>query len=324
MKCFLQFGVLLLGGTAAAQNNVGGLTGRVDLEGRDTPKERAWMLGRGQFQRGLWPVTTGKDFWQAGLHFGLWSMTISKEGFCSVEPPAVYVNPDKNDNDLLPIPITLRRCATNSPGKPKSSSFSPRGMEHVRLLPASLMTFPPQTSTGPDQGKDPPGVITGRVVFTRDGMEEPIARAEVLWFGVRPDEEQAIELSRAETGVNGEFQLPRLESADFSSYMLSIFREGYAPLLVPVRPGEQLSLDRLVLEAAKGAPAAGSRPVPREVMRRYVFTRELLDALPTPGFRSFDSHVLILPGVLPAPAVFFPTGPGISPGIGSAGQFSVN
>ena len=58
--------------------------------------------------------------------------------------------------------------------------------------------------------------------------------------------------------------------------------------------------------------------------RSGVFRGANIEALPFYGSRTFDSLALLLPGVLPAPPNAGTNGPGISAGVGSAGQFSVN
>jgi Carboxypeptidase regulatory-like domain/Bacterial Ig domain len=55
------------------------------------------------------------------------------------------------------------------------------------------------------------------------------------------------------------------------------------------------------------------------------FNRRQLTYLPLSGFRSFDDLALLLPGVAPAPQAIGETaGPGIAPGVGTSGQYSVN
>src|SRR5437868_6794180 len=49
-----------------------------------------------------------------------------------------------------------------------------------------------------------------------------------------------------------------------------------------------------------------------------------MQALPIPGTRSFDSFAFLAPGVLPPQETFGKSGPGISAGVGTAGQLSVN
>ena len=63
---------------------------------------------------------------------------------------------------------------------------------------------------------------------------------------------------------------------------------------------------------------------PVEATRRHVFRPDVMQTLPLPGTRSFDQFALLAPGVLPPPETFGKFGPGVSTGVGTAGQFSVN
>jgi hypothetical protein len=61
-----------------------------------------------------------------------------------------------------------------------------------------------------------------------------------------------------------------------------------------------------------------------DAARRIVFNADVVEVLPLAGIRTFDSFALLGPGVFPPPQTNSSPGPGISPGVGSAGQFSVN
>jgi hypothetical protein len=61
-----------------------------------------------------------------------------------------------------------------------------------------------------------------------------------------------------------------------------------------------------------------------EATRRTAFSPFLMQSLPVSGLRSFDSFALLAPGVFPPPQTANTAGPGVSPGVGTAGQFSVN
>ena len=61
-----------------------------------------------------------------------------------------------------------------------------------------------------------------------------------------------------------------------------------------------------------------------EATRRNAFPPLVMQSLPVPGLRSFDSFALLAPGVVPPPQTGNTAGPGVSPGVGTPGQFSVN
>lgn len=67
------------------------------------------------------------------------------------------------------------------------------------------------------------------------------------------------------------------------------------------------------------------RPIPGLTISRHdeVHSRAM-DAIPFQMVRSVDTLALLEPGVAPAPDAAGQTGPGIGPGVGSAGQFSTN
>ncbi|MBI4850902.1 MAG: carboxypeptidase regulatory-like domain-containing protein [Acidobacteria bacterium] len=61
-----------------------------------------------------------------------------------------------------------------------------------------------------------------------------------------------------------------------------------------------------------------------DATNRSNYDSNLLTALPLGGVRTFDFFALLSPGVLPSPATTGAAGPGLGPGVGTSGQFSVN
>jgi hypothetical protein len=138
------------------------------------------------------------------------------------------------------------------------------------------------------------------------------------------------------TGPDGRYEVPVKTNAE---YILIVSADGYAVanLLLASRPdgislvndlGRFLPAGRIDL-TPEGRPSLGKRDARRklpetEAMRRYVFEDLLIESLPLAGIRSIDSLALLLPGVFPAPETLSRGGPGLSPGLGTAGQFSVN
>lgn len=62
----------------------------------------------------------------------------------------------------------------------------------------------------------------------------------------------------------------------------------------------------------------------QDATHRANFDADQVQTLPLAGIRSFDSLALLAPGVFPAPQTFGTAGPGLGPGVGTAGQFAVN
>ncbi len=58
--------------------------------------------------------------------------------------------------------------------------------------------------------------------------------------------------------------------------------------------------------------------------RSYRFDNLWIDALPLGWIRNIDNLALLAPGVAPPPQSYAKVGPGLAPGLGTAGQFSVN
>lgn len=77
-------------------------------------------------------------------------------------------------------------------------------------------------------------------------------------------------------------------------------------------------------QATPSNPTQGVQANTNDVALRGNATAEFVTALPLPNIRSFDTFALLVPGVAPPPATYGANGPGIGPGVGTAGQFSVN
>ena len=103
---------------------------------------------------------------------------------------------------------------------------------------------------------------------------------------------------------------------------LSVYSSDSRPVKYTRENGFLFYLNRLT--RAYEEQDSGDTHDPREVARRYVFLPRIMEALPVPGVRSFDYFALLTPGVAPPPETFNINGPGVSPGVGTAGQFSVN
>ena len=95
-----------------------------------------------------------------------------------------------------------------------------------------------------------------------------------------------------------------------------------------------IELRKIGTAAAIGPPPATSTARETEggqlvntanATRSQSFDRRQLISLPLPGIRSFDDLAFLAPGVVPPPqAIGGTVGPGLGPGVGTSGQFSVN
>jgi hypothetical protein len=110
----------------------------------------------------------------------------------------------------------------------------------------------------------------------------------------------------------------------FAMYRVSVKAPGMPPLDQWIAG----TVHRVTIELAAGKSAtAATDPelVPRvEATRRTSFTPTEMTSLPLPRSRSFDSFALLAPGVSPPAPTIDTSGPGLTPGLGTAGQFSVN
>jgi hypothetical protein len=126
------------------------------------------------------------------------------------------------------------------------------------------------------------------------------------------------------------------------NYLFKVFSEGFVPsifaasispgLLVVKGPNEEqdtfdlksgtpisISLNMVPVDTELNGPATDSA-----VTRLTSFTIPYAESLPLPGWRSPDTLALLLPGIAPPPLAVGAQIPAIAPGIGTAGEFSIN
>jgi hypothetical protein len=182
--------------------------------------------------------------------------------------------------------------------------------------------------------------LSGTVV---DTTSTPIQGAEVFIsaFGEDEDPDMSAFPKPTPTNENGEFSLTLPSQWEAGTYIFSVTKDGFHPFIgmlekvvpclsVPPSSHEkcppgaqgdhQIILTRR--EELHEGPVALLEKF--EATRRNVFKPEVMQALPLPGTRSFDALAFLAPGVLPPPETFGGVGPGVSAGVGTAGQFSVN
>ena len=139
------------------------------------------------------------------------------------------------------------------------------------------------------------------------------------------------------TGVDGSYRIPLMPPGRYSvRASLAGFADGATAITVPLNAKvtfvPPITLGPPSAGAATGAAGGGSTPgvntanlvAIEDATRRGNFNTVQLESLPLGGARSFDQLALLLPGVAPAPATTGANGPGVGPGVGTAGQFSVN
>ena len=133
-----------------------------------------------------------------------------------------------------------------------------------------------------------------------------------------------LQLDETNTNDEGEYTLQIPADRKYESYIVAATHDSFYPESVTIL-WDQSQPPAIVMEqesvAAESQAAATSNT---EMVRRTVFQPLLMQSLPVPGLRSFDSFALLSPGVFLPPQTSNTAGPGVSPGVGTPGQFSVN
>jgi hypothetical protein len=160
--------------------------------------------------------------------------------------------------------------------------------------------------------------LSGRVI-ARD--KKPISGALISVLVIKGDSEQHSTLAETKTNASGDFTFAVKGLEDYDEYVLSITSAGFNRFIAVLGKGESPPPVIFMDEATFADEPLVERT---EATRRHVFTPRVMEALPVPGLRSFDSFALLAPGVAPPPETPNARGPGFSPGLGTAGQFSVN
>lgn len=173
---------------------------------------------------------------------------------------------------------------------------------------------------------------------TLDSKQEHITDAEVILYERHPAFKSPRMLAQSLTDGEGNFRLPLPEDIKDKTLSLSVTSEGYLPHTVLLKPdklklGEQLpgevvfelGIINLISESEEEIAEREQRLIETtEGARRYAFQPKLMQALPVAGSRSFDTFTFLVPGVAPPPPTLGTSGPGISPGVGTSGQFAIN
>ncbi|MBX7218458.1 MAG: TonB-dependent receptor [Blastocatellia bacterium] len=134
------------------------------------------------------------------------------------------------------------------------------------------------------------------------------------------------------TKVDGSYRMPFLEPG---RYIVKAERGGYQPnqseeVRIPLNVVTPLTVPPIRLFPVGVTPTANTPPTeassvnPTDATIRGNIDSQTLLALPIGGIRTFDAMAFLFPGVTPPPATYGASGPGLGPGVGTSGQFSVN
>ncbi|MBL8149793.1 MAG: TonB-dependent receptor, partial [Blastocatellia bacterium] len=175
------------------------------------------------------------------------------------------------------------------------------------------------------------GTLSGLVV---DNNLKPIANALVTAI----NENSGISRNTI-TNDLGRYRISFLEPGRYTvKATLDGYTENQQPnQIIPLNQVTTLEVPPIVLtplSAATTTPTTTPQPQAlssralvnlNDATARANYDLTLIRALPLSGIRTFDFFALLTPGVLPAPATNgTASGPGLGPGVGTSGQFSVN
>jgi hypothetical protein len=254
------------------------------------------------------------------------------------------IEPEEPPPPLWLTPTNCPDLAMNNPGASPviggdvvaSVTGNHRGSADIVLV---LYRDGQQTDTS-DATEQKDVILKGKVVDTEF---QPIKDAEAFITAFSEDDD--IDLSKfpppTKTNEHGEFRLTLPAKWKAGTYIFSVTREGFRPYITTLDKAVPELREKPTPSAQGGAsPPAGNYIILRrneelsggtetlvekfEATRRHVFLPEVMQTLPVQGTRSFDQFALLAPGVLPPPETFGGAGPGVSAGVGTAGQFSIN
>jgi hypothetical protein len=317
--------------TGAARDEEGWVLGEVRLFESENGQET--YKGNAQLTRVLFyndwehhsTRTDGNGKFSIQLADGKWNVEAKPTGelsnYTQSQQYTVTVNNRKSRSALIPSP-TVKLF-------PKKPTPAPASEPRPNLVLALYhKDTPGETPAGgagsaaraPRRDDCKPGEVEwlGSVV---DAKQKGVAGARVSALGVKEDSDLLEALGSIYTDGEGKYVLCFQPGDGVSDYIISVKREGYnafIKLLDEKSPPASITLEE------ESSTDEGPLLEKTEATRRYVFTPRVMETLPVPGLRSFDTFALLAPGVAPPPETPNTRGPGVSPGLGTAGQFSVN
>jgi len=246
----------------------------------------------------------------------------------SNQPPLAYVYVDKQQKVTVPVspnPVEFRvlRHARNGRGRRPSAEV----VLAVYLKPEQGKTWPSEEKEGTEAQEY--YVLMGKVT---DPQKLPLAGVSIRLSTARVNASGFEVLGEATTDKDGAFSISFKKRPYPSNIYFSASREGFTPfdsvVSVESEPkilpgGNYITMTPLTQEVVLVSSDVSMTEI-TEAARRYVFQPEQMLSLPLPGTRSFDAFALLAPGVLPPPQTLNDSGPGVSSGVGTPGQFSVN
>jgi hypothetical protein len=241
---------------------------------------------------------------------GRYSLTAKLKGYSPYGSPSVWVPDIRAQTNASPPPIFLTGVAQ------ASKRQTPRIV---------LVLYRVDEGARPPAGARRQADADGEMVLhgcVRDDGNNAVGGALVSVLVTSKESGRLFSLAETKTDKKkGCYDLPVKGFSGYEDYVFSVTRPGFnrfvALLGADETPPQTVTLQG---ETISDEPLLSTD----EATRRHVFTSRVMETLPVPGLRSFDTFALLAPGVAPPPETPNTRGPGVSPGLGTAGQFSVN
>ncbi len=342
-----SFWLLILCQTAFGQINVGTVSGTVKVVDSNRVED-VYILVSGDSPTGIWVEKDGT--FVLTLRSGRWKLIAYKDGYTQAnkpQPAVVEIKADKSKNSIKPEAIELARAGVNRNGSGPSVYLTLVPYDPAQATPGTCEQMLDQLATASNEpGTLPPDPaqlreFSGKVVDAQ--TKRPLVGARVTITKINFKTRSREELGQGYSNASGVFSFsfkvslvgkgqPAADADD--RYLFAVESDGYNSCnrMVGLAVLQQIAASTVEWGIGK-EDEAEERKIEEtltpliettEATRRYVFTPKLMEALPVAGWRSFDSFAFLAPGVLPPPETQGTAGPGVSAGVGTAGQFAVN
>ncbi|HKQ80078.1 MAG TPA: Plug domain-containing protein [Blastocatellia bacterium] len=270
-----------------------------------------------------------------------------KNGYIQInapQPALAEATSQKNGNRANPMPIELALQRRNRPSKgggKEQAIFILARYERSQETPKTCeQTLLQLSDVKAEVGLVLPRKLKGKVVTAQASNETSLRDALITILRVNPRTKIRENIGGGYCNGDGSFEFPLLNKPNSAEkddlYVFSIVKNGYNScnalvgtevlynISASATPVEFTLSEENKEEERDNAEKLGLLVETSEAIRRYVFSPRLMESLPVSGFRSFDMFALLAPGVLPPPQTSGGAGPGVSAGVGTAGQFSIN
>lgn len=239
-------------------------------------------------------------------------------------PPAITVEPRQNPTtpaaplnrelNLNVIPISFKNPVSMRTGQNASTAPAP----HSQSVPILILTV-----------RDKDEIINHASISVRE-LKFPKGQN-----GVEPTRAPALVARDIMVNVNG--GTLRYVFPHPGMYLVSVSASGHIPELIAISAeptgvsvknsaGTDVDYDLTLDKTDAGSGVSVDSPMQGVNVgsRDLMFTSALADLLPLRDWRSPDELAYLAPGIAPAPIPLAPLLPGVTPGFGSAGEFSDN